>query len=276
MIYSSSNNHYRAVWLSDCHLGTKGCKAPWLLDFLKSHQSNYLYLVGDFIDGWQLKRRWYWDPYHDGIIQTILEKAQNGTQVIYIPGNHDEFLRAFIGHCVSGVTILDQDVFTTADGRRFLVIHGDQYDGVIQYAPALAFLGDIVYTNLLILNRIFNRFRSCLGYRYWSLSGYLKYKAKSAVNFISAFEQTLAQEALRQGMDGVICGHIHHPEIRSIGNILYCNDGDWVESCTCLVEDLDGHLRLIKWSQDNLQGRSQKFRTIPFSVPGLKPQQSLK
>jgi UDP-2,3-diacylglucosamine pyrophosphatase LpxH len=240
--------HYRTIWLSDIHLGTRGCKADFLLDFLRQHESEYLYLVGDIIDGWQLKRSWFWPQSHNDVVQKILRRVRKGEKVFYIPGNHDEGFRAYAEMQFGGITVLRESVHETLRGRKLWVMHGDQFDGVMQYAPWLAFLGDWAYNRALSLNHFFNLVRRKLGYPYWSLSAYLKHKVKNAVNFISAFEHSVAEEARRRGMDGVVCGHIHHAEIRDINGILYCNDGDWVESCTALVEDWQGDLHIIQWT----------------------------
>ena len=241
---------YRTIWLSDIHLGSKGCKADFLLDFLKHHDSVYLYLVGDIVDGWQIKKSWYWPQSHNDVIQKILRKARKGTKVVYVPGNHDEALRDYLDIQVGGISVTEEAEHTTADGRRFLIMHGDQFDGVMQYAKWLAVLGDWAYTVMLTINHFFNIVRRKMGYSYWSLSAYLKHKVKNAVNFISDYEDTLSNEAKRRGFDGVICGHIHKAEIRQLDGVLYCNDGDWVESCTALVEDWDGKLSIIHWADE--------------------------
>ncbi len=243
----TETRRYRAIWLSDIHLGTRGCKAEFLLDFLKHNESEYLYLVGDIIDGWRLKKVWQWASTHNDVVQKILRKARKGTRVVYVPGNHDEALRDYTELHFGGIYVTDEIVHQTADGRQFLVLHGDQFDGVVKYAKWLALLGDWAYEMALSLNHGFNIIRRRLGYPYWSLSAYLKHKVKNAVNFIGEFEHTVADEARRRGVDGVICGHIHNAEIRYIGDVLYCNDGDWVESCTALVEHLDGQLGIVHW-----------------------------
>ncbi|MEW6694144.1 MAG: UDP-2,3-diacylglucosamine diphosphatase [Pseudomonadota bacterium] len=239
----------RAVFISDVHLGTPGCQAKALLAFLKAHPSDRLYLVGDIIDGWQLRRRWYWPQSHNDVVQKILRRVRKGGRVFYIPGNHDEFVRHFSGHHFGGVEVVEEAVHVTADGRRLWVTHGDLYDGVIQYAKWLAYLGDTLYEWALRLNRHLNSWRARLGLPYWSLSQYLKHRVKSAVNFISRFEEALAGEARRRGLDGVVCGHIHRPTLRVIDGVLYCNDGDWVESLSALVEHADGRLELVHWGQ---------------------------
>ncbi len=242
--------HYRAVFISDLHLGTPGCQADALLDFLKSHTSDHLYLVGDIVDGWQLRRRWFWPQAHNDVVQKLLRRARKGCQVVYVPGNHDEFARDFIDHQFGGIEVMDEAVHTLADGRQLWVIHGDYFDAVVQYARWLALVGDWLYEFTLRMNRHLNRLRARLGMRYWSLSAYLKHKVKKAVNFIADFERAVAQEALSRGYQGVVCGHIHRAEIRDIQGVLYCNDGDWVESRSALVEHMDGRLELVYWDQE--------------------------
>ncbi len=242
-------HRYRAIWISDVHLGTRGCKAYFLLDFLRSTHCDTLYLVGDIVDGWRLKKSWYWHQSHNDVVQKILRKARKGTRVIYIPGNHDEALRDYTALQFGGIEVMGEAVHETADGRRLLVIHGDQFDGVMRYARWLAFLGDTAYTAALALNTWFNHARLKLGLPYWSLSAYLKHRVKNAVAYVSEFEEVVAAEARRRRVDGVVCGHIHHPEIREIDGVLYCNDGDWVESCSALVEHLDGRLEILRWAE---------------------------
>ena len=238
---------FRAVFISDTHLGTPGCQARALLEFLRRTESDYLYLIGDIIDGWQLKRRWYWHQSHNDVVQKVLRKARKGTEVVYIPGNHDEAARHYLGVDFGGIAIREEAIHTTAQGKRFLITHGDLFDGVIQCAPWLALAGDVLYALTLRLNRHFNALRAHLGLPYWSLSQFLKHKVKNAVSYIAAFEQALARETRRRGLDGVICGHIHKAEIRDIDGIQYCNDGDWVESLTALVETREGALRILRW-----------------------------
>jgi UDP-2,3-diacylglucosamine pyrophosphatase LpxH len=239
---------YRAIWLSDIHLGTRGCQAEMLLDFLKHTESDVLYLVGDIVDGWRLKKGWYWPQAHNDVVQKVLRRARKGTQVFLIPGNHDEAFRDYIGLQFGGVTILEDTIHTAADGKRYLVIHGDQFDAVVRYAKWLAFVGDTAYTFLLWLNTLLNKARRKLGFPYWSLSAYLKHKTKKAVEFIGDYETALTDEARRRQVDGVICGHIHHAEMRDMDGVLYVNDGDWVESCTALVEHPDGRLEILRWA----------------------------
>lgn len=237
----------RAIFISDLHIGTPGFQASALLDFLKHHPSDVIYLVGDIVDGWQLRRRWFWPQSHNDVVQKLLRRARKGCRVIYVPGNHDEFARHFVGHAFGGVEVLHDTSHTTAQGLKLWVVHGDHFDGVIQCAKWLAYVGDWLYEFSLRMNRHLNSFRARMGWGYWSLSAYLKLKVKKAVNFISDFEVAVATEAKRRGYDGVVCGHIHHAEIRDVNGVLYCNDGDWVESRTALVERADGRLEIIHW-----------------------------
>ena len=238
---------YRTIWISDTHLGTPGAQAGALLHFLKYTRSETIYLVGDIVDGWQLKKRFYWPQEHNDVIQKLLRKARHGTRVVYIPGNHDEAARHYIGFNFGEVAIKDDEVHETADGKRLWVVHGDLFDNVIQHARWLAYLGDRAYVLLLKLNRLVNGIRTALNMPYWSLSQYLKHRVKSAVSFISAFERAMITEARRRNCDGVVCGHIHKPEMREVDGLLYANDGDWVESLSALVEHHDGRLELIDW-----------------------------
>ena len=242
-------HRFRTIWISDIHLGTRRAQTALLLDFLRATESTSLYIVGDLIDNWSLAKDWYWDQLHNDVVQKILRKARKGTRVVYIPGNHDEHFRDFDTLRFGRVSIRREAMHVAADGRRYLVLHGDKFDGIVCYAPWLARLGDRSYDWALRLNRIFNRLRRALGLPYWSLSAYLKRKVKRAVEFASNFEQAVVREARRRGADGVICGHIHTPEIRTIDGIVYCNDGDWVESCSALVEHLDGRFEVIEWTQ---------------------------
>ncbi len=239
---------FRAVFISDAHLGTRGARAEALAQFLRSVSTQHLFLVGDMIDGWRLRRSWYWDAAHDEVLRLILKHARSGASVTYVPGNHDEMLRRWLGLEVAGVRLARECEHTTAAGLRLLVMHGDEFDSVVRYAPFLALLGDWAYTQALIANRHFNTVRRRLGYPYWSLSQWLKRQVKGAVKAIDRFEGALAGEARRRGFDGVVCGHIHHAEMREVDGILYLNDGDWVESCTALVEHPDGRLELVDWS----------------------------
>lgn len=245
---ASASQGWRTLFISDVHLGTSGCQAEALLAFLKAHPCQHLYLVGDMVDGWQLKRRWFWPEAHNRVIQKLLRMARKGCHITFVPGNHDEFARAFAGHHFGGIEVATESVHTTAVGLRLWVIHGDQFDGVIGAASWLAHLGDVLYGFTLWLNRHLNRWRYRMGQPYWSLSAYLKFKVKQAVMFVGDYEQAVARETRRRGFDGVVCGHIHHPEIRQVHGILYCNDGDWVESNSALGEGHDGQLTLLRWN----------------------------
>jgi len=242
-------NKYRAIWISDIHLGTSGCQANYLLDFLKHNDAQTLYLVGDIIDGWKLRKSWFWPQSHNDVIQKILRKARKGSEVIFIPGNHDEMARQFLGLTFGDISVREDAIHVTLDGRRLWVTHGDLFDGVMQYAKWLAYVGDSLYSVILVLNRWFNKIRVRMGLQYWSLSQFLKHQVKNAVSYISSFETIMAKEARHRNCDGVICGHIHKAEIREIDGLLYCNDGDWVESLTALVETLDGRLEIVEWKK---------------------------
>jgi UDP-2,3-diacylglucosamine pyrophosphatase LpxH len=239
----------RSVFISDVHLGFRGCRAGFLLDFLRNVECDQLYLVGDIIDLWSLERTFYWPPQHNEVVRTILSKARAGTRVVYVPGNHDRTFRDFDGWVLGNVEILREAVHQTADGRRFLVLHGDEFDSVIRASPLLESLGCRAYSLALGLNRVVNAVRQRLGYPYWSVAAFLKHKVKNAVQYIGNFERAVACEARRRGVNGIICGHIHRPEIGDIGGVLYCNDGDWVENCTALVEDPAGRLSLLRWTE---------------------------
>ena len=243
-----SIRHHRTIFISDVHLGTRGCKAEQLSDFLARNHCQTLYLVGDIVDGWRLKYRWFWPEAHSRVLQAILRKIDNGTRVVYVPGNHDEFFRSYCGREIAGVEIVREAVHQTADGRQLLVIHGDHFDAVIAYAKWLAYLGDWAYSAALQLNEWCHFGRRAMGLRYWSLSAYLKLKVKNALEYICRFEDAVAGEVRTRGFDGVVCGHIHQAAIKTIAGITYHNDGDWVESCTALVEDARGHLEILRWA----------------------------
>jgi len=241
--------HYRTIFLSDIHLGTKGCQAERLASFLKHHTCDRLYLVGDIVDGWRMRSSIYWPQAHINVLRRFLTLAKRGTEVIYVTGNHDEFLRKYSPLTLGNLQLVDEAVHVTADQRRLFVVHGDEYDVVTRYHRWVAFLGDAGYTLLLALNRHLNGLRSRFGYGYWSLSAWIKYRVKRAVSYIGEFEQALAHQCRKEGYDGVICGHIHHAEIRDVDGITYLNCGDWVESCTALVEDARGEFRIVHWNE---------------------------
>ncbi len=244
---------FRAIFISDLHLGTRGCRSDFLADFLRRVSCEQLYLVGDIIDGWRLRKSWYWDENHDEVLRLILQHGRRGAEVTYIPGNHDEMFRAWLplGLEIAGIKLRNDAVHSMLDGRRLLVMHGDEFDSVVRYAKFLALLGDWAYTAALVVNRWFNAARRRLGYPYWSLSAWAKRQVKEAVKAIDRFETALAGEARRRGFDGVVCGHIHQAEMRQVNGVLYLNDGDWVESCTALVEHHDGRLELLDWAAMN-------------------------
>jgi len=241
-------NRHRTIFISDTHLGTRGCKAEALADFLAHNDCSTLFLVGDIVDGWQIKRRWFWTQAQSQVVAEILRKVDAGTRVIFVPGNHDEFARDYAGRLFAGVEIINEAIHETADGKRLWVLHGDRFDGVIAFAKWLAYVGDWAYGKALRLNDHLFKVRKALGLPYWSLSAFLKHKVKNAVEYISRFEEIVAQEAAARGVDGVVCGHIHHAEIRRIGGVLYLNDGDWVESCSALVEDAHGNMEILRWA----------------------------
>ena len=240
----------RTIWISDVHLGTRGCNAEMLVDFLHSVECETLYLVGDIIDGWRLRKGWYWPDAHNEVIRRVLKMAHRGTRVVFVVGNHDEMLREYAGLTFGGVELVQEAIHRTADGRRLLVTHGDSFDGVVLYAKWLALLGDKAYSVLLRANVIVNAVRRRFKLPYWSLSAHLKKRVKNAVQFVCAFEEAVARETAERGLDGVVCGHIHSAEIRQIGDITYYNDGDWVESCTALTEDSRGHIAILDWSAE--------------------------
>ena len=246
---------YRTLFLSDVHLGSRGCQAELLLDFLKNNDAATIYLVGDMIDGWQLRNRWYWPQAHNDVVQKLLRKVRKGVRVIYLPGNHDEFARDYIGSVFGGVEVADHAYHMTVDKKRLLIVHGDQFDIVVKHARWLAFLGDWAYTFALWSNLWLNKIRRKLGFTYWSLSAWAKLKVKNAVNFIGAFEAALVEAARRHNADGVVCGHIHHPVILDIGGITYINIGDFVESCTAVAEHDDGRLEILRWQMTSEERR---------------------
>lgn len=273
MSASRDVKQYRSIWISDVHLGTRGCKAEYLLDFLKHNESDHLYLVGDIVDGWRLRKTWYWPQAHNDVVQKILRRARKGVQVYYIPGNHDEAARDYAGLQFGGVHVVEEMIHVTADGRRLLITHGDRFDVVVKYARWLAFVGDNAYVVLLQANTLFNWVRRKLGFPYWSLSAFLKHKTKTAVEFIGNYETALGDEARRRKVDGVVCGHIHTAEIRDMEGILYCNDGDWVESCTALVEHPCGRLEIIDWAADI---RRRTATTLPTRIPPKEKAEKVK
>ncbi|MFM8858585.1 MAG: UDP-2,3-diacylglucosamine diphosphatase [Methylocystis sp.] len=262
---------YRTLFLSDLHLGTRAAQAELLLDFLKYHEAETIYLVGDIVDGWRLKKGWYWPQAHNDVVQKFLRKVRKGVRVIYIPGNHDEFARNYTGLTFGGIEVVSEALHKTADDKKIIVMHGDQFDIVVCNARWLAYLGDWAYRVAISTNTWINTARRLSGMSYWSLSAWAKMKVKNAVNFIGDFEKTLALEAKRKNADGVICGHIHHATIKQIDGVLYINTGDFVESCSAVVEHEDGHFEIIYWqmtAQEKMgQYLKQNIRALPRSSP---------
>jgi len=252
----TDRKRYRTIWISDVHLGTRGCNAQLLADFLDRTDSDTLYLVGDIIDGWRLRKKFYWPSAHNDIVWRILKRARRGTRIVYIPGNHDEMFRQFAGLSFGGVEILLSDVHVTADGRRLLVLHGDEFDAVMLAHRWLALLGDAAYHLLMTMSVGINAVRRRFGLPYWSLSKMAKHKVKNAVEFISRYEEVVARAAAQRQVDGVVCGHIHTAEARVFGETAYYNDGDWVEGCTALVEHCDGTMEILHWA-DEVRRREQ-------------------
>ena len=240
---------YRTIWISDVHLGTPGCKAEHLVDFLKHNECETLYMVGDIVDGWKLQGSWYWPQEHTNVIRKVLTKSKRGTRVFYVTGNHDEFLRKFVGFglAIGNIRIVNEQVHKTADGRKLLVTHGDAFDVITRYHKWIALAGDTAYNLTMRANDQINGIRRKLGLRYWSLSAMAKKSVKNAVNIVSRFEDSVSRECQRRGLDGVVCGHIHHAESRRINDVEYHNCGDWVESCTALAEDFNGKIHIIRW-----------------------------
>ena len=240
---------FRTLFISDVHLGSKAAKADFLLDFLRHHEADTIYLVGDIIDGWRLKRSWYWPQDCNDVVQKVLRKARKGTRVVYIPGNHDEFLRDFPGTHFGGIEVAQRAMHETADGKKYLVLHGDEFDVVVRNARIVAYLGDWAYDMAILINIGLAAIRRKLGMPYWSFSAWAKLQVKYAVNFIGEFQRVVAEEARRNNADGVICGHIHHAVIEDLDGIRYINTGDWVESCTAIAEHDDGTFELISWRE---------------------------
>ena len=244
---------YRSIFISDVHLGTRDCKAEALNNFLKHNSCETLYMIGDIIDAWKIQQnKWRWKQSHTNVVRRVLGHAKRGTRVIYVAGNHDEFLRPMIpyGFSFGMIEIHNQIEHIGADGKHYLVVHGDLFDGITRLAPWLGFLGDKAYDVILSLNSRVNWIRHRMGFGYFSLSRFLKHKVKKAVDFIFQFERNLAGYCKKRGFDGVICGHIHHAEIKTIDGIVYMNDGDWVESCTALVEHHDGRWEIVTWTKE--------------------------
>jgi UDP-2,3-diacylglucosamine pyrophosphatase LpxH len=255
------SKRYRTLFISDVHLGTKACQASTLLEFLRRYEADHIYLVGDIVDFWRIKRTPHWPQTHNDVVQKLLKKARKGTRFTYIPGNHDETLRSYCGQTFGGIEFKLNDIHVTADGRRILIMHGDEFDVVIQYVKWLAFLGDWAYVLALTVNTGVNKVRRKLGFSSWSLSAYLKHKVKKAVNYIGDFENALSGEAKRHGAEGVICGHIHFAAMREIDGVAYINCGDWVESGTAVGETFDGKFEIIRFL-DILEAEQAEASTL--------------
>lgn len=241
-------NSYRTIWISDLHLGSTQCQADVLLDFLKHNDSEKLYLVGDIIDFWALSKKMYWPRDHNTVIQKILRKARHGTQIIYVPGNHDENVRDYNNYIFGDIIVRNTDIHACVSGKQFLVVHGDEYDTIAQYHKWIAKLGSAGYDFLLWTNRIIKVVRRWLGIQsHFSLAAFIKFKVKNIVQFISEYETSIVNTLRDKGLDGVICGHIHHAEIKEMEGFLYINTGDFVESCTAIVEHFNGRLELVRW-----------------------------
>lgn len=276
----------RAIFISDIHLGTRACQADRLLDFLREHPSEYLYMVGDIIDFWSMSRGVYWTTAQNTVVQKVLRRARHGDKVVLIPGNHDEALREHDGTDFGGIQVRNEHIHTTAAGQRFLLIHGDEFDQVTRYHRWVAVLGDLAYNTLVRINTSLSWVRRRLGMSgYWSLAGYAKRKVKTAINFIFDFEDSVIRAVRERGLDGVICGHIHWAALRPMDGVTYINCGDWVDSCTAIVEHLDGSLELVEWGNarpaqarqpllDGLEGKPEgapivDLPDLPLPVPGL-------
>jgi UDP-2,3-diacylglucosamine pyrophosphatase LpxH len=262
---------YRSVWISDVHLCTKDSRAEELYDFLDGIRCDYLYLVGDIIDVWALRRKWHWPPMYNEVMHKLLKRSRHGAEVIYIPGNHDDFFRSFVGYTFGDIRVVQNARHETADGRQFLVLHGDEFDMVVKHHLWLAALGSRAYRRLITLNRMVNAVRRRLGKPYWSFSGAIKRRVKQAVSYVNRFEEILVSEARRHGVDGIICGHIHQPLIREIDGVLYCNAGDWVENCTALVEHQDGRLELLRWHEDGPCQARRDAEDTPIASTRVRP-----
>jgi len=247
----------RSIFLSDIHLGTRGCQAENLLGFLRAHESQYLYLVGDIVDFWAMSRSVQWGRLHNTVVQKILRRARHGERVVFIPGNHDEALREYDGTTFGDILVAGEWTHVTADGKRLLLIHGDEFDQVTRHHRWVAVLGDVAYNFLVRANAWLSWLRRRLRIQgYWSLAGYAKRKVKSAVSFICDFEDSVIHAVRERGLDGVVCGHIHSAAIKQVGGLLYVNCGDWVDSCTAIVEHLDGRLELIAWRQGMMDAQT--------------------
>ena len=262
-----ADRRYRTIFLSDLHLGTRGCQAELVLDFLRYNDADTYFLVGDILDGWRMRSSWYWPQSHNDVIQKLLRKVRRGARMIFVPGNHDEFARQFVGLSFGGIEIVRNAIHVAADGKTYLIMHGDEFDVVVRHSKWLAYFGDWAYDAALFLNTRFNDARRLFGFPYWSFSAWAKQKVKNAVNFIGSFEAELAGEARRRGVDGVVCGHIHHPAIREIDGVTYVNTGDFVESCSLVVEHDDGRLEVMRWSKTFAAARREREQIVGLAAP---------
>ena len=243
---------YKSVFISDVHLGTRGSKAELLLSFLKTVECENLFLVGDIFDGWRLKKNWYWPIEHSTVVQKILRLSRKGARIIYIPGNHDEFMRQFIDHQFGNIELYNEYEYYATNGKKYIVIHGDKFDLVTVNFKWIAHIGDWAYTALINVNTVMHWIRTFFKMPYWSISKWAKKQVKEAVNFIGNYEQSLLHYAKSNAADGIICGHIHHANVTKIENVEYMNCGDWVESCTALVETIEGEFKLIHWGDEHV------------------------
>lgn len=271
---ASETRHFRTLFISDVHLGSKAAKTDFLLDFLRTHEAETIILVGDIVDGWRLKRSWYWPQQCNDVVQKLLRKARKGTRIVYIPGNHDEFMRDFPGIHFGGIEVAERLIHEMADGKKYLVLHGDEFDVVVRNARLLAYLGDWAYDTAIAINVMLAAIRRRLGMPYWSFSAWAKLQVKHAVNFIGEFQRVVADEARRAEVDGVICGHIHHAVMEDIDGIHYVNTGDWVESCTAIAEHADGRLELISWGHKVSEAPAGKrpVKMVPVLLPPSMPE----
>lgn len=271
----SETRHVRTLLISDIHLGSKAAKTDFLLDFLRVYEAEQIILVGDIIDGWRLKRSWYWPQGCNDVVQKLLRKARKGTHIVYIPGNHDEFLRSFPGTHFGGIEVKDRMIHETANGKRYLILHGDEFDVVVRNARLLAYLGDWAYDCAIAINVVLSAIRRRLGLPYWSFSAWAKLQVKHAVNFIGEFQRVVADEARRADVDGVICGHIHHAVMTDIDGIEYINTGDWVESCTAVVEHFDGSFELIDWGKRYANGVPELLQGAGSAIRPVQPEKAI-
>nr|WP_289851952.1 UDP-2,3-diacylglucosamine diphosphatase [Rhizobium sp. SSA_523] len=262
---------FRTLFISDVHLGSKAARTDFLLDFLRHHEAETIFLVGDIVDGWRLKRNWYWPQGCNDVVQKLLRKARKGTRIVYIPGNHDEFLRSFPGIHFGGIEVAERMIHEAADGRKYLILHGDEFDVVVRNIRLLAYLGDWAYDAAIAINVVLAAVRRRLNLPYWSFSAWAKLQVKQAVNFIGEFQKVVAEEARRNNVDGVICGHIHHAVMEDIDGIRYINTGDWVESCTAIAEHWDGTFELISW---RTAGQKADVLALPAPSASVKDMQA--